>query len=115
MDATQSRHDLTNRSENPGVRDPRSTGGRARAVPVDSICSERTWVKLGHGPRLCPKCGSLVILPSHRLGILEGFLLTLILVRPLRCMDCGWRYYGLIVNLRPMRSWFPKARRSITH
>ena len=115
MDATRGRYDLTNRSANTRVPPPRSTVGQARAMPAGGAYGQRMWVKLGDGPRLCPKCRSLAILPSPRRGILEALLLTLILARPFRCMDCGWRYYALIVNLRPMRPWFPRARRSTTH
>jgi hypothetical protein len=39
-------------------------------------------------------------------------MLVLLPVRPFRCMDCNWRFYGLTVNLLSIRSWLPFAKRS---
>src|SRR6202034_2403428 len=95
MDATRSRHELTNRSANTRVPAPRSNVSQSPAVSVDSDHGQRVWVRLGDQPHLCPKCRSATTLPAHRRGVLETFLLTFLPARPFRCMDCNRRFYGL--------------------
>ena len=113
MDAARSKHELTNRSAN--LRPPplRSSASRSFVESVDSDYRQRVWVKLGDKPRLCPQCRSAATLPSHRRGVLETLLLTLLpIARPFRCMDCNSRFYGLLVNLRSIRPWFHISRPS---
>jgi len=52
-------------------------------------------------PVLCPHCRNKAIRRSKRRGMLESSLLSLIYVRPFRCKDCDYRFYGFI---SPMES-----------
>ena len=45
--------------------------------------------------RPCPHCGSSELFRSHRRGIMERYLLSVIGVRPLRCGNCDARFYRL--------------------
>lgn len=110
MDATRSSHELK-QSADKRLSAPRSSSvSRSPAGPFDGAYRQRVWLKSGTRPHICPKCRSAATLRSSRQGVLEMFVL--LPVRPFRCMDCNWRFYGLTVNLRSIRSWFPVARRS---
>jgi hypothetical protein len=41
----------------------------------------------------CPACRSGCVRRSRRKGIVEKTLLTVALVRPFRCVECGWRFF----------------------
>src|ERR1700690_4333466 len=46
-------------------------------------------------PPSCPICRSKDVRRSKRRGMLESTILNLIPLRPFRCMDCDYRFYGL--------------------
>ena len=54
----------------------------------------------------CPKCSSLCVRRSRRRRIVERTVLTALLVRPFRCVECGWRFFRWSprknVVIRPM-------------
>lgn len=41
----------------------------------------------------CPMCGSRCIRRSKRRKTVERTVLTMLLVRPFRCVECGWRFF----------------------
>lgn len=43
--------------------------------------------------RACPRCEGKFIRRSHRVGVMERFLLRMSFVRPYRCLDCDRRFY----------------------
>jgi len=43
---------------------------------------------------VCPKCESMNLAESHRRGWYERWVLTLFGIFPLRCLDCGTRFYS---------------------
>ena len=45
--------------------------------------------------RPCPHCGSSEVYRSHRRGAVERYLLPIIGVRPVRCVNCDARFYRL--------------------
>lgn len=111
MNATRSSHELNDQSANrrlPALRS--SSVSQSPAGSVDGAYRHGVWLRPGVRPRFCPKCGSAATLRSNRHGALD--MLVLLPVRPFRCMDCNWRFYGLTVNLLSIRSWLPFARRS---
>jgi hypothetical protein len=87
-----------------------SSVSQSPAGSIDGPYRQRVWLRSGDRPHSCPKCRSVATMRSGRQGVLEMF--ALLPVRPFRCMDCNWRFYGLIVNLRSIRSWFSLPRRS---
>ena len=44
--------------------------------------------------RNCPQCRSIETSRSHRRGAVERYLLTVIGVRPFRCLNCDARFYA---------------------
>ena len=46
-------------------------------------------------PTVCPICRGKGLRRSKRRGIVESKILSLLSVRPFRCMDCDYRFYGL--------------------
>ena len=50
--------------------------------------------------RRCPQCQSNKVHRSHRRGIVEKCLLPLVLLRPLRCDECDYRYLGFVFARR---------------
>jgi hypothetical protein len=44
--------------------------------------------------RNCPQCRSIATSRSHRRGTVERFLLTVIGLRPFRCLNCDARFYS---------------------
>ncbi len=43
---------------------------------------------------VCAKCGSMNLSDSHRRGWIERWILTFFGIVPIRCMDCGTRFYS---------------------
>lgn len=43
--------------------------------------------------RGCPNCHRRVVRRSHRVGVLERFVLSAVSVRPYRCLDCDTMFY----------------------
>lgn len=43
--------------------------------------------------RACPRCQCKCIRRSHRVGLVERYLLRMSFVRPYRCLDCDRRFY----------------------
>lgn len=52
----------------------------------------------------CPHCQSKVIRRSKRKGTFETYILSLVPVRPFRCMECDRRFYGLTSQPDPIQS-----------
>lgn len=50
--------------------------------------------------RSCPYCRSRDIRRSRRRGLMEKYVLPLILLRPYRCMQCDLRHPGLFFASR---------------
>jgi DNA-directed RNA polymerase subunit RPC12/RpoP len=50
--------------------------------------------------RVCPQCGSRRVRYSHKVGLLERFLLPLFSLRPYRCEDCDSRFFGPSIHTR---------------
>ena len=42
----------------------------------------------------CHSCGSKRVSRSRRRGVVERVLLRLLLIRPYRCNNCDFRFYG---------------------
>jgi hypothetical protein len=61
-------------------------------------------------PALCPCCQSKAVRRSKRRGVFESTLLSLIHVRPFRCMDCDRRFYGLAFQTSSIQSKSVTAR-----
>jgi ribosomal protein L37AE/L43A len=55
-------------------------------------------------PALCPRCERKAVRRSKRRGVIESTLLSLIRVRPFRCMDCDRRFYGLAFQTSSIQS-----------
>jgi hypothetical protein len=113
MDATRSAHDLIDQAASKSLPAPRSSSvSRTPATSVDDDYGQRVWVRSRVKPRPCPRCNSTATQRSHRQGIFERILLSLLPVRPFRCRDCDWRFYGWLFNMQTIRSKIPVARRS---
>lgn len=52
----------------------------------------------------CPHCQSRVMRRSKRRGMFELSILSLVPVRPFRCMECDHRFYGLTSQPDPIQS-----------
>lgn len=57
-----------------------------------SIFPPRLCIPKGPRKMKCPVCGNADIHRSHRRGLFER-MLSLILLRPFRCMDCNKRFW----------------------
>jgi hypothetical protein len=62
--------------------------------------SMKPVLSLSRAPRFCTSCGSGQVLRSRRRGLLEWFILPLLLLRPFRCSLCNDRHYGFFFRKR---------------
>jgi hypothetical protein len=101
MDATRGRHEPDDRTANERLpMRHSSSGSQSSASSGDNDYGQRIWVNGRVKQRLCPKCQSTATQRSKRRGALELTLMGLLPVRPFRCRDCDWRFYGLLFNMR---------------
>jgi predicted Zn-ribbon and HTH transcriptional regulator len=56
---------------------------------------------LGFVPMKCPSCNNDRIRRSRRHGIVESWILAMILVRPFRCRRCGERFFAWSFRANP--------------
>jgi hypothetical protein len=43
---------------------------------------------------MCPVCRGSVVRQSRRTGLIENFILRILIMRPYVCLDCYKRFYG---------------------
>ncbi len=112
MSATRGGQELNDQAASTHLPLPRSSsaGIQPSTISADSDYGQRMWIKTRVKPHLCPKCQSRATQRSKRRGTFELALLGLLPVRPFRCRDCDWRFYGLLFHLRSTRSKIPVAR-----
>ena len=56
---------------------------------------------------LCPRCGGTNVRRSHRKGLFERAILSLLHLRPYRCEECDKRFFGGQVSVATQRSPAP--------
>jgi hypothetical protein len=56
--------------------------------------------KVGVSPFTCPKCHGKEGFCGSREGLLEQFLLPVLMVQPIRCTACDYRSYRFPFSLR---------------
>ncbi len=50
--------------------------------------------------RQCPYCGSFQVCRSHRRGAFEKLVLSMLLLRPFRCLECQARHDNFVLSRR---------------
>jgi hypothetical protein len=111
MEATTEGQSLDDRIGNTAPSVARSSGnGPSSLLSDDSLYGHRIWIDGRLKRRQCPKCGSRETQRSRRQGTFESVLMTLLLLRPFRCRNCDWRFFGLYFDFQAIRSPIPVSR-----
>jgi hypothetical protein len=66
----------------------------SRISRLELVSNLRLPFSFDAGPSFCPKCGSDDVKPSRRRDIYDFLIFPLLLLRPFRCGECIYRYYG---------------------
>jgi len=53
------------------------------------------WMRASNST--CPSCGSHRISRSHRRGLFERYLLSIVQLRPYRCNGCDARFFRFVI------------------